>query len=89
MKVLVLYRPDSEHASATESFLRDIEDRHEVADKLQVVNIDSREGVDVASLYDIVQYPGILILDDFGSVVHSWQGDSFPLIDEIVGYVIS
>lgn len=84
-----MYRPNSAHASATESFLRDIEERHEVADKLQVVNVDSREGVAAANLYDIVQYPGILVLDDFGSVVHSWQGDSFPLVDEIVGYVIS
>lgn len=89
MKVVVLYRPDSEHASATEAFVRDLERMHELADKLEILNIDSREGADLAKLYDIVQYPGILVLNDFGSIVHSWQGDQFPLLDEVAGYATS
>jgi hypothetical protein len=89
MKVLVLYRPDSEHASATEAFVRDLERRHELADRIEVVNIDSRAGSDMAKLYDIVQYPGILVLNDFGSIVRSWQGDQFPLLEEVAGYAAS
>lgn len=87
MKVLVLYRPESEHASAVESFLRDLERRHVLAsEQLNILNLDSREGAEAAKLYDVVEYPAILAVDDFGSIIRSWQGEHLPLLDDIAGY---
>lgn len=89
MKVLVLYRPNSEHAVAVESFLRDLERERNVENSVEVVSLDTREGASTASLYDIVRYPGFLVLDNFGSIIRSWQGEPFPMLDEIVGYATS
>lgn len=88
MKVLVLYRPNSEHGRAIESFIRDFRYQHESnADMLDVLNVDTRDGVAMASLYDVMQYPAILILADDGQLMKSWEGDTLPLMDEVAGYV--
>lgn len=87
MKLLVIYRPVSEHATAVEGFLRDFKRQYSYTDKLEILDPNSREGSALASLYDIVQYPAILALDDFGSVLRSWQGEQLPMLDEVVGYM--
>lgn len=88
MKVLVLYRPDSEHGRSIETFIRDFKYQHEDrADLLDVQNIDTREGVATADLYDVVQYPAVLIIGDDGQMVKEWQGADLPLMEEVAGYV--
>lgn len=90
MKILVLYRPDSEYSRLVETFIRDFKYQHEAdAEKLEVLDIDSRDGTAMASLYDIMQQPAILVLADDGSLVKSWTGESLPLMDEVAGYVYS
>ena len=86
MKVVVLYRPDSEYASTVETFARDYKRLHD-GDKLELVNIDSRDGSATASLYDIMQQPAILALREDGSVLNSWEGPQLPLMDEVAAYV--
>jgi hypothetical protein len=54
---------------------------------LEVLNIDTREGSATATLYDIMQYPAILVLHTDGYVQKIWQGDSLPLMDEVAAYV--
>lgn len=86
MKVLVLYRPNSEHARVVEDFLRDFKNQHGRSDlPVEVLDLNTREGASMASIYDIVQYPGILVVDSFGSIIRSWQGASMPLMAEVAG----
>jgi len=85
MKVLVLYRPDSEHGRLIEDFIRDFR-RQVAAARLEVLNIDSRDGIATASLYDIMQYPAILVLANDGYLQKSWIGDDLPLLDEVTAY---
>ena len=85
MKVVILYRPNSEHARLIEEFIHDYKGRN--ADtKLEVVNIDSREGATVASLYDVVQYPAILVVQNDGYAQKIWQGEALPLMNEVIAY---
>jgi len=86
--VVILYRPDSEHATAVESFLRDFRVRNGGVN-VETENVDSREGIAMASLYDIVRYPAILALADDGSMLHLWEGDELPLMDEVASYAYS
>lgn len=86
MKVVVLYRPKSEHASSVESFARDFKSRHEAV-RFDLLDVDGREGSGVATLYDIWAYPTILALQDDGSVLQLWQGEMLPLMDEVASYV--
>lgn len=85
MKVVVLYRPNSEHGTMVESFIRDYQRGHE-ADRLEVLNVDTRDGSATASLYDVMQYPAILVMREDGSLIKSWEGEAFPLMDEIAYY---
>ncbi|HET7059735.1 MAG TPA: hypothetical protein VFH99_00230 [Candidatus Saccharimonadales bacterium] len=85
MKILILYRPESEHARTTEEFIHEFQRRHN-ARRLEVLNIDSRDGIATASLYDIMQYPAILVIQDDGMIQKVWEGDSLPLMDEVASY---
>lgn len=86
MKVLVLYRPNSEHGRVVDEFIRNFQSQHQNS-RLEVLSVDSREGSATASLYDIMSYPAILVLQTDGMLQKSWEGDSLPLVDEVAGYV--
>lgn len=87
MKVVILYRVRSEQASNVESFIRDFETSHQ-SGRLEVLDVDSRDGIAMATLYDVMQYPAILALRDDGSVLKSWEGGALPLMDEIAYYTL-
>jgi hypothetical protein len=85
MKVLVIYRPNSEHGRIVEDFIHEFRRRHE-QERLEVLNIDSRDGSATASLYDVMQYPAILVLANDGIIQRSWEGASLPRMDDVVSY---
>jgi hypothetical protein len=88
MKMLVLYRSQSEHGTKVESFLRDFRHQYEImAPKIEVLEYDSREGMAEASLYDIMQAPAIMVLADDGSVLGSWTGDELPMLSTVASYL--
>jgi hypothetical protein len=90
MKVLVFYRPNSEHARSVEEFLRDLQRQHDVDERhLAVYDVDSREGAAMASLYDIMAYPSFLVVGDDGAFVKGWDNGNFPLMDEVVSYTFA
>lgn len=85
MKVVVIYRPNSDHGSLTEDFLRDFQ-RFHPEQRLETLNIDSRDGSAMASLYDVLDYPAIMVLQNDGQMEKYWQGDSLPRMDEVASY---
>lgn len=90
MKVLVLYRPNSEFARMIEEFVHDLQTRHGVDERhLQVMDFDSRDGSATASMYDIMGQPVILVTGDDGSYVKHWEGSQLPLLDEVAGYTLA
>ena len=90
MKVLVLYRPNSEFARAVEEFVRDLQTVHNLDERhLQVMDYDSREGSATASVYDILSQPTVLVIGDDGAYIKDWQGTNLPLIEEVAGYALN
>jgi len=90
MKVLVLYRPNSEFAHAVEDFLRDLRQVHNIDDRhLRVLDYDSREGSSLASMYDIMSQPVILVTSDDGAYVKHWEGSALPMQEEVAAYLYS
>lgn len=87
MKLLILYRPNSEHARQVEDFVRDYQRQFESGKKIELISMDSREGVAHANLYDIMQFPAIVALRDDGSVLNAWIGLPLPLMNDVAGYV--
>ena len=89
MKVLILYRPKSEHATTVETFVRDLQHQHDVGNKIEVLSVDTRDGASTAALYDIWQFPAILALAEDGRVLNTWVGEQMPLMDEVAAYSYS
>ncbi len=89
MKLVILYRPDSEHATNVETFARDFQRVHDIGRKLELLSMSTRDGAATASLYDIMTFPAIMALADNGSVLNIWQGEPLPLMDEVAGYLNS
>lgn len=85
MRLLILYRPNSEQERTVDTFVRDFQRQHEVGKKIELISVDTREGVEIAKTYDILQFPAILALADDGSALNIWIGD-MPLMNEVAGY---
>ena len=85
MKVVILYRPNSEHSRLIEEFARDYQQRHP-SEHFEIISLDTRDGSALASLYDVMQYPAILVMTGAGVIQKVWQGDSLPLMDEVASY---
>lgn len=67
--------------------MRDFQRQHEgVGRRMDVLNVDSRDGMATMSLYDIMQQPALMVLADNGQLVHHWTGDQLPLMDEVASY---
>lgn len=84
--MVILYRPVSEFARGVETFVHDFKARYSAV-RLDIVNIDEREGIATASLYDLMRFPAILALADDGVLLKSWEGSDLPRIDEVASYV--
>ena len=70
-----------------EEFIHDFQRKHEgVGRRLEVINVDSRDGMAMMSLYDLVDKPAIMVLNDDSQQVKAWQGTELPLMDEVAGY---
>lgn len=52
--------------------------------KMNITKVDpnSPEGVDLVSLYDVVDFPAALIIQDDGTLIERWQG-RLPTKEEI------
>jgi hypothetical protein len=87
MKIVVLYRPESEFARAVEEFAHDIERQQNV--KPELISIDTREGANMAETYDITDYPAILATRESGEVLQMWIGPVLPLMNEVAAYANS
>lgn len=88
MKLLVLYRPYSEHGRTIEEFAHDFEHRMP-EHKMDLLSLETREGADMAKLYGVVRYPAILALRDDGQLLKYWEGDTLPLMSEVASYAHS
>lgn len=84
MKVIMLYHPQSAHARTVEQYAHDFErQRGEV---IELVSLETKEGSTMASLYDIIEYPALLVLSNDGQLMKNWEGEQLPLMNEVAGY---
>ncbi len=84
MKALMLYHSDSEFARVAEQYVHDF--GRFKGKEIELVDLNTREGATMATLYDIMQNPTLMVLRDDGQLVKDWQGEHFPLKDELAAY---
>ncbi len=85
MKAAILYHPQSEFARAVEEYAHDFE--HQKGIPIELISLETKDGANLAALYEIVQYPALLVRQDNGDLVKHWEGDPLPLMNEVAGYL--
>lgn len=85
MKAVMLYQPNSEGSRLVEEYVRDFQ-RTRNRD-IELMSLSTKDGAALASLYDVVRYPGLLVLRDDGQLATFWQGEQLPLMNEVAGYL--
>jgi len=88
MKLLVLYQPKSEHARLVEEYLDDFRRLYPNVD-IEVLDAESIDGVNKCQVYDILEYPTLLVIGQDGALRNAWKGKMLPQKQEIVSYLYS
>ncbi len=85
MKVIVVYKKQSEHGRMVEDYLKDFS--RTTGKLLEEMDPDSHEGSAFCENYDIVEYPTLVAVDDVGVMQNMWRGALLPTISEVSYYV--
>lgn len=81
MRLVIVYREQSEHRLMVETFIRDY--KYRTGMDVETIDPDTRDGVAFCRTYDIVECPTIIALTNEGSVYQLWRGTNFPTISEV------
>lgn len=85
MRIVVVYRTESDHAREVFDYLRDF--RQQTGHYIEEINPDSPAGSGFCQTYDIVEYPTIVALSESGQLQNMWRGRPLPTIAEVSYYV--
>ncbi len=84
MKVVMLYRPNSEFARGAEEYAREFKRR--TLKHIEIVNIDTPEGSRMAQLYGVMDFPAFIAVADDGQLLNAWAGKPLPVMNELTAY---
>ncbi len=85
MRVLVVYRYESDHAREVLDYVRDFV--RQTGHTLEELDPDTADGAAFCRTYDIVEYPTMLALSDDGQLQNMWRGRPLPTMSEVSFYV--
>lgn len=85
MRVVCVWREGEDYSRTVEEWIREFERR--TGREIETISPDGRDGVGFCEVYDVVEYPTILALDDSGAVLSMWRGKQLPLFDEVAYWV--
>ena len=87
MKVVVVWKRETEYGREMEDWIRGF--GSVFGREVESINPETREGDEFAKMYDIVEYPSILALDDSGKLLEMWRGLPLPTLNEVSYYASS
>lgn len=85
MRLVIVYRDESEQARPVLDYLRDF--KRQTGHDLETLSPDTADGAEFCRVYDIVEYPTMLALSDDGQLQNLWRGLPLPTISEASYYV--
>lgn len=85
MKAVILYRPNTESETGILEYIRNFE--QQTSKQLELVDVDTPSGIELAGLYDIVRFPTIIAINDDGQFIQAWpERDEWPTVSELSFY---
>ena len=85
MRVFALFRPNTDQETRLNELNRELFRRSN--NQIEIVCVDSREGSELAKVYDIMRFPAVVAVDLDGHVQSLWDDESLPLINDISYYL--
>ena len=85
MRVLVIYRDQTDYARTVLDFIRDFQ--HQTGHILETIDPDSSDGMFFCDTYGIVDYPTIIATSYDGAMQNTWNGLPLPTINEVSYYI--
>jgi len=85
MRVVIVYKNESDYARTVADFLRDFE--RQTGHALETIEPESPAGIQFCEAYDIVEYPTVIALSDSSAMQNIWHGLPLPTISEVSYYV--
>jgi len=86
MRVVVIWREDTDYARTIIEWLRDFE--HRTGKAPESLSPDEPEGESLCRAYDVVEYPSILAIDNNGNLLQLWRGRELPRIGDVSYYLM-
>ncbi|MEX2006770.1 MAG: hypothetical protein WD877_01165 [Candidatus Saccharimonadales bacterium] len=91
MRIAALYHPKSEYEGRVIDYAREYHARHP-GRSIELVSLDTKQGAEMARLYDVTRYPAVLVIAADGALQNLWQGgtsaDLLPQVSEIDAYLV-
>lgn len=84
MKVVVVWRDNTDYAREISDWIRDFE--HDTGKRVESLDPDTVEGEMFIRARDILEYPAIVATSDDGRVLKIWSGKRLPQIDDVSYY---
>lgn len=85
MRVVVVYKEQTDYARQVIDYLRDFE--KQTGHTLETMDPESTAGVEFCKVYDIMELPTMIALSDEGAMQNTWVGLPLPTISEVSYYV--
>lgn len=85
MRVVIVYRRNSDHGREVSEYLHDFSQR--TGKFIEEKDPDSLDGESFCRAYDIVEYPTVVALSDENIMLNIWRGRPLPQINEVSYYV--
>jgi hypothetical protein len=84
MRVVVVYKDETEYGRTVTDYLRDF--KRQTGRDLETLDPDTSDGTTFCRAYDVVEYPSIVALSDDGVLQQLWRGLPLPTISEVSYY---
>lgn len=83
MRIVILRNEQTDYASEVREWLKDFEHDTAHSEKVELLDPETIAGESFAKLYDILQYPAVVVTDNNGRLIKMWKGTPMPQIDEV------
>lgn len=84
MKVVVVWKRGTEYGREMEEWIHGFS--LVFGREVESIDPDTKDGDEFARIYEIVEYPTILALDESGKVLEMWRGLPLPTLNEVSYY---
>lgn len=83
-----MYHPKSDQEGRVLDYAHEYKSRHPQIEP-ELISLETREGAEMARLYDVTNYPAILAVSHDGHLQQLWQDQQMPLMQELDAYAFA